>query len=137
MNMATDHDAGERKVARFRVVAADERKPAKSPGAEAAARYRARKRGEPVPKRKPGPKPATATAQRETIRDLEARNRDLELQRNMAQERVARRESMLRLDDVARELLARDDPQHDTAARQDLLGDVLAAIEARHEHWRN
>jgi len=42
------------------------------------------------------------------------------------------------VESVARDLLAvlaRDDPRRDTTERQELLGDVLAAIESRHEQW--
>ena len=62
----------------------------KSPGAEAAARYRARLRGENVPKRKPGPKPATAFVLRQQIADLERRLSHSELIRGRLTEQVRR-----------------------------------------------
>ncbi len=77
-------------IRRMRVVRVPGPPSPKSPGAEAAARYRARKRGENVPKRKPGPKPATAFVLRQQIADLERRLSHSELIRRQLTEQVRR-----------------------------------------------
>ncbi len=51
---------------------------------------------------------------------------------------LQRRNSSLTIERTVEELLvvlARDDPRRDVPERQELLGNVLAAIESRHEHW--
>jgi hypothetical protein len=122
----------------LRVVQAQEPKPRASPEAERARRYRARKRGEAVPKRKPGPKPKTATVRQEEIRALKRQVDDLKLRERILEERAARRISTLTLTEAALSLLGvltRDAPERDSPEVQTLLGDVLAAVEARHELW--
>ncbi len=134
MNMAADDDA----MRHIRIVRAPEPPPPKSPGAEAAARYRARKRGENVPKRNPGPKPATVLVLRRQIGDLEAQASARELKLRLLTEQLRRQVSTLTIERAAEDLLrvlARDDPRRDSTERQELLGDVLAAIESRHERW--
>ncbi len=133
MNMTADDDG----IRRLSVVRVQPPKP-KSPGAEAAARYRARRRGQNEPKRNPGPKPATTTTLRQEISDLKATVQRHELARRLHAEQMRRHFGTLTVESVARDLLAvlaRDDPRRDTTERQELLGDVLAAIESRHEQW--
>ncbi len=134
MNMPADNDDRRR----FRVVGKTEPPKPKSPGAEAARRHRARKRGENVPKRKPGPKPSTVFQLRQEIGDLKASVQRLELAKMLLTRQLQRRNSSLTVERTAEELLvvlARDDPRRDVPERQELLGNVLAAIESRHEHW--
>lgn len=134
MNMRQDDDAPRH----LRVVRTQPPKP-RTPGAEAARRYRARKRGEPVPKRKPGPKRTTVSDLRQQVRDLNARVEDRELQLRILTSRLARRTSTLTIEQVGRELLdvlRRDSPKHDQPERQVLLGDIVAEIESRHEYWQ-
>lgn len=136
--MSGDDDATRR--VSLRVVRAGEpTKPKRTPNAEAAARYRARKRGEDAPRRKRGPARTTVTDLRAQIRERDARIRDMELHERLLREQVRRQISTLTVERVAQELLdvlRRDDPARDTAERRTLLGDVLAEIEDRHQHWR-
>lgn len=135
MDMSVDNDASRRG---FRVVRATKPPAPKSPAAQASARYRARKRGENTPKRKPGPKPTTASVLREQIRDLTAQIHERDLRVRLLTERLQRQVSTMTVDRAAQDLFAvldRDEPSMDTVERRELLGDVRAAIESRHEHW--
>jgi hypothetical protein len=110
----------------------------KTSAALAAKRYRARKRGEPVPKRKPGPKPKPAYELLTENRRLRHRIEELELMQSLASKQIDRRARNLTVERVAGELLdvlRRGDVVTDSPAERVLLGDVTAAIEARHEYW--
>jgi hypothetical protein len=134
--MPIDHDA----VRSLRVVREQPPPPPRSSTAEAAARYRARRRGVDVPKRKPGPKPATVATLRQRIRELERQLATREGLLRIGAETLRRQISTLTVEQVAGELLdvlTRDDrlAAQDTAERQVLLRDVVAAVEDRQEHW--
>jgi hypothetical protein len=112
--------------------------PQRTPAANAAARYRARKRGEPVAKRKPGPKPKKITELRQEIRELEGRIQELNGLLNIARGRSARQTGALSIHHAAGELLdilQRRDPARDSPETRVRLGDLIAAIETRHEYW--
>ena len=58
--------------------------------------------------------------------------------KRLLSQQLQRQISRLTVERTAGELLvvlARDDPRSDVPERQELLANVLAAIESRHEHW--
>jgi hypothetical protein len=131
--MAQDND-GKRHL---RIVSAQSA-PARTANAAAAARYRARQRGEHAAKRKPGPKPKHTTELRLQIRDLKNRIGQLETFKRILDERLARTYRGVPVTGIADELLAvlrTHPPETDSPEERVILGDLIAAIEARHEYW--
>ena len=145
MDERQDRDAGTaariadaRERSRF-YQAVPEAAPPRSPAAERARRYRARKRGEDVPLRKPGPEPRSAEALAHQVRDLEAQLRETRAALKDAQAVPSTRRIRRGLiADAAKELLARLDANsaaNDGPVVRELLRDVLATIDMRHDEW--
>jgi len=118
----------------------------KSRQAQAQARYRARKRGESVPLRKPGPRAQSREAwqARAFVAERELKNARDELRALKAvpvyqQQRWSIGQGQLAT--AARNLLQQlggaSDGSDDAPAVREMLRDVLAAVEARYEHWRD
>lgn len=151
MNPAEDNDA-EARVVRIVIAPGHAGRPSPppppappgaSPAAQRARRYRARQRGEDVPLLKPGPAPVSRDAWREralaaelALRRAEARIASLEAIPAGQRRRRQHRQGLLA--GAARELarqLGLVDGRQDAPAVRELLRDVAAAIDARHDLW--
>jgi hypothetical protein len=111
-----------------------------SPAAARARRYRARKRGQDVPLRKPGPKPKSLTALHSQVSLLTQENRNLRAQLGDAQAlpMMMTRQRQGNAAQLARQLtaaLGAMNPAKDGPQLREMLRDVAAAIDMRHDQW--